>query len=52
MLLGWWVRGLGQPTPFFDDGTKVPGAVPRVLRQSERGAVSLAPSPPSYPGPK
>jgi len=52
MLLGWWVRGLGQPTPFFDDGTKAPRAVPRVLRQSERGAVSLAPSPPSYPGPK
>jgi hypothetical protein len=52
MLLGWWVRGLGQPTPFFDDRTKAPRAVPRVLTKSERGAVSLAPSLPSYPGPK
>jgi Family of unknown function (DUF6151) len=52
MLLGWWVRGLGQPTPFFDDRTKAPRAVPRVLTESERGAVSLAPSLPSYPGPK
>jgi Family of unknown function (DUF6151) len=52
MLLGWWVRGLGQRTPFFDDRTKALPAVPRVLRESERGAVSLAPSPPSYPGPK
>ena len=21
-MLGWWVRGLGRPTPFFDDRTK------------------------------
>jgi hypothetical protein len=34
-LLGWWVRGLGRPTPFFDDRTKAPRAVPRVLTQSE-----------------
>jgi hypothetical protein len=19
MILGWWLRGLGHPTPFFDD---------------------------------
>src|SRR5882724_7717015 len=30
-LLGWWVRGLARPTPFFDDQTKAPCAVPRVL---------------------
>jgi Family of unknown function (DUF6151) len=38
MVLGWWVRGLGQPTPFFDDRTKAPRAVPRVLTRSERAA--------------
>ena len=38
-LLGWWVRGLGRPTPFFDDRTKAPSAVPRVLTPSERGAL-------------
>ena len=38
-LLGWWVRGLGRPTPFFDDRTKAPRAVPRVLTQSERAAL-------------
>jgi hypothetical protein len=35
-LLAWWVRGLGRPTPFFDDRTKAPCAVPRVLTRSER----------------
>jgi hypothetical protein len=38
-LLGWWVRGLGRPTPFFDDRTKAPCAVPRVLTPSERAAL-------------
>jgi len=38
-LLGWWVRGLGRPTPFFDDRTKFPLAVPRVLTASERAAL-------------
>jgi len=38
-ILGWWVRGLGRPTPFFDDRTKAPRAIPRVLTRSERGAV-------------
>jgi hypothetical protein len=23
-MLGWWVRGLSRPTPFFDDRTKAP----------------------------
>jgi hypothetical protein len=38
-LLGWWVRGLSRPTPFFDDRTKAPRAVPRVLTPSERAAL-------------
>jgi Family of unknown function (DUF6151) len=38
-LLGWWVRGLGRPTPFFDDWANAPRAVPRVLTQSERAAL-------------
>jgi uncharacterized protein DUF6151 len=37
-LLGWWMRGLGRPTPFFDDRTKAPRAVPRALTASERAA--------------
>jgi hypothetical protein len=27
-LLGWWVQGLNRPTPFFDDRTKAPRALP------------------------
>ncbi len=38
-LLGWWLRGLGRPTPFFDDRTKAPRAEPRVLTRSERAAL-------------
>jgi hypothetical protein len=38
-LLGWWVRGLGRPTPFFDDRTKAPRAVPHVLTPSERASL-------------
>jgi hypothetical protein len=38
-LLGWWLRGLGRPTPFFDARTKAPRAVPRVLTPSERAAL-------------
>jgi hypothetical protein len=38
-LLGWWVRGLGRPTPFFDDRTKAARAVPRELTPSERAAL-------------
>jgi len=30
-MLGWWVRGLGGPSPFFDVRTKAPRAEPRVL---------------------
>ena len=39
-MLGWWVRGLGRPTPFFDDRTKASRAVPRVLTESGRAARS------------
>jgi hypothetical protein len=38
-MLGWWLRGLGRPTPFFDHRTKAPRAVPRVLTPSERAAL-------------
>lgn len=35
-ILGWWMRGLARPTPFFDDRTNLPRAVPRVLTPRER----------------
>ena len=38
-VLHWWVRGLGRPTPFFDDRTKAPRAMPRVLTRGERAAL-------------
>ncbi len=38
-LLGWWVRGFGRPTPFFDELTNAPCAVPRVLTPGERAAL-------------
>lgn len=33
-LFTWWVRGLAQPTPFFDDRTKAPRAVPRTFAEN------------------
>jgi hypothetical protein len=33
-MLAWYVRGLGRPTPFFDDRTKAPRAAPRVLTRT------------------
>jgi hypothetical protein len=36
-ILGWWLRGLGRPTPFFDDNA--PLSVPRVLTPRERAAL-------------
>ena len=38
-VLDWWMRGLGRPSPFFDERTKAPRAVPRVLTPSERAAL-------------
>jgi hypothetical protein len=34
-VLGWWLRGLGRPNPFFNDHTNAPLSVPRVLKPSE-----------------
>ncbi len=34
-LLGWLVRGLNRPTPFFDERTKAPRAVPHVLTPNQ-----------------
>ncbi len=30
-ILGWWVRGLGRPNPFFDDRTNAPLSAPRMF---------------------
>jgi len=38
-LLGWWLRGLGRPNPFFDDQTSAPLSAPRVFSPSERAAL-------------
>jgi hypothetical protein len=38
-LLGWWLRGLARPNPFFDDRTKAPLAVPRSFTPDERAAL-------------
>jgi hypothetical protein len=37
-LLGWWIRGLGRPNPFFDHRTGAPISVPRIVPPSERDA--------------
>lgn len=34
-LLGWWVRGLGRPNPFFDDRTGAPRSIPHSVTQRE-----------------
>jgi hypothetical protein len=38
-ILGWWLRGLGRPTPFFDSATNAPIAVPHVFTPGERAAL-------------
>lgn len=38
-IFGWWLRGLGRPTPFFDDVTKAPLSVPHVLARGERNGL-------------
>jgi hypothetical protein len=35
-LLGWWLRGRHRPSPLFDERTKAPLSLPRVLTPSER----------------
>lgn len=39
MMLGWWLRGLVRPSPFFDERTGAPRAEPRVFTRSERAAL-------------
>src|SRR5262249_14479911 len=41
-LLGWWLRGLGRPNPFFDDRTGAPRSAPRVLTPAERDALNAS----------
>jgi len=38
-LLGWWVRGLGRPNPFFDASTGAPVSAPGVITPNERSAI-------------
>lgn len=38
-VFGWWLRGLGRPTPFFDDFTKAPLSAPQVPTRSKRAAL-------------
>jgi Family of unknown function (DUF6151) len=38
-LLGWWLRGLGRPNPFFDDQMNTPLSAPRVLTRSARAGL-------------
>jgi hypothetical protein len=38
-LLGWWLRGLARPSPFFDVRTTAPLSPPRVLTPDERAAL-------------
>jgi hypothetical protein len=38
-LLGWWLRRLGRPNPFFDDNTNAPLSMPRMLTPSERASI-------------
>jgi hypothetical protein len=38
-LFGWWWRGLGRPTPFFDDYTNAPLSVPHAFTSAERAAL-------------
>jgi hypothetical protein len=42
LVIGWWVRGAGFPSPFFDKETKASRVVPRVLSVAERAALTGA----------
>lgn len=41
-VLGWWMRGLGRPNPFFDDHTKAPLSAPRLFTTRKRAALDNA----------
>jgi hypothetical protein len=55
LLAGWWLARAGSPSPFFDEATQAPRALPRVLSAEERSALARAPArrpdPYSVPGP-
>jgi hypothetical protein len=38
-LFGWWWRGLGRPSAFFDDHTDEPLSAPHVFTPAERAAL-------------
>jgi hypothetical protein len=38
-VLGWWMRGLGRPNPFFDVRTGAPLSAPRLVTPEERAAL-------------
>ena len=38
-VLGWWLRGLARPSPFFDVRANAPLSPPRVLTPNERAAL-------------
>jgi hypothetical protein len=42
-LLGWWLRGLGQPNRFFDAHTGAPLSAPRVVTPGERATLNDPP---------
>jgi hypothetical protein len=42
-LLGWWLRGLGRPNPFFDEHTNAPLSVPRAFAPSDRALLANSP---------
>jgi hypothetical protein len=39
VLVGWWLRGLGRPHPFFDEQSNAPLSVPRAFTPAERAAL-------------
>jgi hypothetical protein len=39
-ILGWWMRGLGRPNPFFDERMNAPLSAPRVLTPNERAVTT------------
>jgi hypothetical protein len=51
LFLGWWIKGKGTPSAFFDPQTRRPRAMPRVLTADERDALRrrAAPSPAQTP---
>ena len=35
-LFGWWIRGKGKPTPYFEESTGKPIVAPHVLSTEDR----------------